>query len=119
VQLDIRRKGKALQVTATLAEARPERVEVPTSIPGLAGVTLGSIDPRSGLYGRIEGALVSRVEEGSPAARAGLRTGDIIVGVNQHPVASPQEVADAARKADGPLLLQVIRGGSGLFLVIG
>lgn len=34
------------------------------------------------------GVLVSRVEPGSPAERAGIRVGDVLAGVDSHPIAS-------------------------------
>ncbi len=30
--------------------------------------------------------MVERIEAGSPVAKAGLQTGDIIVGINGHPI---------------------------------
>ena len=39
-----------------------------------------------------KGALVSEVETDSPAAHAGIRTGDVIVGFDGHDVASSQEL---------------------------
>jgi Do/DeqQ family serine protease len=41
---------------------------------------------------RVTGALVSRVIEGSPAAAAGLKPGDVIVGVDSFEVADPRAV---------------------------
>ena len=45
--------------------------------------------------------------------------GDIIVGVNQEAVTSPQDVVRIASAVKGKLLLQVIRDDSALFIVIG
>ena len=41
------------------------------------------------------GALVSQVVEGSPAARAGLRVGDVITAVNGQAVKSNSELRNA------------------------
>jgi S1-C subfamily serine protease len=119
VRLDVLRKGQPLQIVATLGEARPEEIPLPSSIPKLSGVTLGTIEPGSRVYGQLEGAVVTKLEADSPAAQAGLRTGDVIVGVNHEEVRSPEEVAETAGKAESPLLLRIIRGGSDLFIVIG
>jgi serine protease Do/serine protease DegQ len=119
VVIDVLRKGRAMQAIASLAEAMPEELEVPGSIPALSGVTLGTIEPGSRLYGHAEGAVVLAVKEDSRAAGAGLRPGDVIVSVNQKPVMSPREVVDAAGEVKGTLLLQVIRDGSGLFIAVG
>jgi len=119
VQLDTIHNGKPRQVVARLIEAVPEKLEVPDKIPSLAGVTLGQIEPGSPLYGRAEGAIVLEVKPGSNAAQAGLRAGDAIVGVNQEPVSSPEDVVRIASDTEGQLLLQIVRDGSALFIVIG
>ena len=57
---------------------------------GWLGVRIGSVTPeiaqRNGLQ-RATGAVVSGVTEASPAARAGLRPGDIIVSYDGKPIA--------------------------------
>ena len=65
--------------------------------------------------GKAEGALVGSVENGSPAEKAGIQPGDVIVGVNGKPVA---ESADLPRiignMSPGDVAkIKVIRQGSG------
>jgi len=76
---------------------------------------------------RLEGAqfqdaagnvVVSQVEEGSAAARAGLRTGDVIVAVNRKPVATVAALNAALHEASGTIALDLFRGGAKLFLVL-
>jgi serine protease Do len=45
-----------------------------------------------GLKGE-KGALVADTEKDSPASKAGIKTGDVILGVNGEPVDSPRELA--------------------------
>jgi membrane-associated protease RseP (regulator of RpoE activity) len=53
----------------------------------VAGAELADLDPAMEPYfGTREGVLVVRVAEATPAARAGLRAGDVIIGVNEAPV---------------------------------
>ncbi|HTT07790.1 MAG TPA: DegQ family serine endoprotease [Gammaproteobacteria bacterium] len=52
---------------------------------GLLGVSVQSMTQdlaKSFGLGKTEGALISRVEPDSPASKAGLQTGDVILGVN-------------------------------------
>uniref|UniRef100_UPI0005B40910 PDZ domain-containing protein n=1 Tax=Rhizobium fredii TaxID=380 RepID=UPI0005B40910 len=63
--------------------------------------------------------VVSSIEEGSAAARSGLRAGDVIVAVNRQPIATVAQLAAALKDAGGAIALDLFRGGSKLFLVIG
>jgi serine protease Do len=57
-----------------------------------------------------EGVLVSDVEIGSPAQRAGISRGDVILQVNRRAVSSPQEASRA--------LNQVPSGGTAFLLIL-
>ncbi|HEY7643552.1 MAG TPA: Do family serine endopeptidase [Hyphomicrobiales bacterium] len=118
VQLDVTRDGIRKQVATHIAEATAETVQI-ASKGTLAGLRLGSIEPDSPLYERTDGAVIVDVQPGSKAARAGLRSGDIIVGVGREAVASPAEVAKKANATKGKVQLQVLRDGSALSITIG
>lgn len=66
------------------------------------------------------GVLISHVEPGSPAQRAGLRRGEVIVEVNQQPAGNLTEYAElmAAALEKGEVLLLVNRGGQHRFVAI-
>jgi serine protease Do len=66
------------------------------------------------------GALVSRVEPRSPAARAGIRPGDVILEVNRRKVATAAEAVQALQQVgkDDVALLLVSRDGQELFLPV-
>jgi serine protease Do len=67
-----------------------------------------------------KGAVVQRVQPGSPAETAGLQPGDVIVGVGTQSVSSPSEAVRAMRSAlngnNHALALRVIRNGQPLFV---
>ena len=64
--------------------------------------------------GEPSGALVAGVEPSSPAARAGIEPGDVIVALNQVAVKAPRDlaVAVAAGKPGEDATLSVIRNGA-------
>ncbi|THK39151.1 DegQ family serine endoprotease [Ensifer sp. MPMI2T] len=62
--------------------------------------------------------VVSSIEDGSAAARSGLRAGDVIVAVNRRPIATVAELTAALKNAGGAIALDLFRGGSKFFLVI-
>src|SRR5690242_18135877 len=65
---------------------------------GLLGVSMYTVTPdiaKSLGLKNYEGALVSQVVDGSPAQKAGIRTGDVITSVNGQPVKSNGELRNA------------------------
>ena len=55
---------------------------------------------------------VAHVDPDTPAAHAGLRPGDVIVGVNRIPTQTFRRVRDAIKTSNGrPLVLSVLRSG--------
>ena len=85
------------------------------------GVSLSNVDPRiverTGLQSP-QGALVTDVLPGSPAERADLSPGMVVVEAERKPVRSAEELARIIRKAPSgsTLLLRVEVPGSGRFL---
>lgn len=68
---------------------------------------------------RVEaGVVVTDVRRGSPAARAGVRPGDVIIGVNRQPVKTPSDFEEAYEDGGDTVLLRIHRGGASLFLVL-
>jgi C-terminal processing protease CtpA/Prc len=59
------------------------------------------------------GVLVVRVEAERPAAKAGVRVGDIVLAVDETAIESPHDLIHATHRApDGATLrLEVLRGG--------
>ena len=67
-----------------------------------------------------DGALVQRVIDDSPAQKAGLRRGDLVVAVADQPVRDPSQLLQQVEQASvgDPLALSVIRGQRELSLTI-
>jgi serine protease Do len=67
-----------------------------------------------------DGVLIRAVEEGSPAALAGLRRGDLVVTAAGRPVASPDDLLAAIDDVDtgDVLALRVVRGAGELDLAV-
>lgn len=66
---------------------------------GRLGVVVQELTPQLGEYfGAKEGVLVSAVSEGSPAASAGVKAGDVITTVNGKAVKNAQSLVQAVRE---------------------
>jgi serine protease Do len=70
--------------------------------------------------GEDRGVLVSAVDEDSPAARGGLRAGDVIVRFNGNPVPDSRSLRDQVRRAEpgSEATLTVSREGRSLDLKV-
>ena len=116
VQLTVLREGRQRTVTAELApldeEGRGSTPETPREQEklGLAVRELTEeVAHRLGFSEEEEGVVISRVKRGSPAARAGLRRGDLIIEIDREPVGSVREYREAIEEADGRALLLIRR----------
>ena len=95
--------------------AQPILPQLPQGTPryrGFIGVTLESIEGQMADYfGVSAGALVSAVDLDSPAARAGLKAGDVITVADGQAVKRPSDVSEAVRRTrpGSKLDLKVVR----------
>ncbi|TCH97540.1 DegQ family serine endoprotease [Roseococcus sp. SYP-B2431] len=138
VQLTVQRDGQPRDLSVTLAtlqdgESNParggkpgQRGEREQQRGGPVGVALAPIDERArqalNLPEGARGAVVAQVRPESPAAAAGLREGDVIVGVGSRDVADVNAVATAIREAGRQpgtaVALRIIREGQSAFVAV-
>jgi serine protease Do/serine protease DegQ len=114
VELTVLRDGKPLRVAAVIAappgaeaSAAPEP---PVNHMPLEGLKLEDAPGMAGV-------MVRGVEPDSPAARSGLRSNDLIVGVNRAPVTNLHDLQTHSQGA-ATLVLEVRRGTSRLVLPV-
>jgi serine protease Do len=124
VRLEILRGGRTRDVRVTTGE-RPETSEPEEAPPpqhreeagfGAAWLALTPDIARQLGHQGTNGVVVAQVIPGSPADRAGLRRGDIVVDADSHVVRSPSDVE--RELADGHALLRVERGSHAFFAVV-
>lgn len=78
---------------------------------GMLGIEAEAIESQLAEYfGVPGGVLIRSVKPDSPAAKAGLKAGDVITKAGDRPVKRPREVTEAVRSAKGgPLALTIVR----------
>ena len=94
-----------------------------TSAVTLEGVEMADLNNQTrrqfGVPQRIRGALVTRVDEDSSAAEAGLRPGSVIMEIGQHPVEDVESAVDVLRDTKGKRLrLWVYNQGATQYLSV-
>jgi serine protease Do/serine protease DegQ len=115
VDIGLLRDGKALHVTAVIADVAPAPTptagaaaagprETAAIHRGLEGATLAETPDASGV-------IVRAVEAGSAAASFGLRPNDVIIGANRARIGNVKQLRDAAAGA-AALVLNIHRGNT-------
>ena len=130
VPVEVIRAGKTLSITVTVGEATGESAAASeggdqgsSDQAVKLGLTLQAANPelarRYGL-GDNSGLVVTGVDQGSPAAQAGLQEGDLIAEVNHHKVTKISEFQSALSEAKGSgnVLFLVKRKSMSLFVVL-
>jgi len=118
VQLSIIRKGERKEFTVRVGEPGVGQPAGPLTVPQLSGVQITELPPGHVAEGEVDGVYVADVSTESPAWRLGLRKGDIILAVNNRPVASLEAFEDAVSAAGRVLALDILRDNTELFIVI-
>ena len=109
--------GIAFAISAkTSSKVVQELIENGTVTRGWLGVSIEPVTPDIAEAVGIEeatGAIVSAPQDGSPAAAAGLKPGDVILSVDETDVASPKELARiiASYAPETKVALTVVRDG--------
>lgn len=114
------RNGHAQDFTVVTADPDVYQKLTQTNNPFLFGLDMQTFDGQSSAVGRLRGVLVLELQKDSPAWRAGLMAGDVILSANQQGVTSVDQLAQAAKSNTDQLLLNVFRpqSGAATFVVI-
>jgi serine protease Do len=130
-RLEVIRAGETRTLEVHVGEAPGDRTADAGATPGGAGgggphvgLTLNPITPelrtRLNLAPDLKGVLITKVDPGSPAEIAGVKEGDIIVGVGAKGIATPGEAIAAIRAAarEHAVALRIMRDGATRFVAI-
>jgi serine protease Do len=130
--LQVKRQGETLKLTIEIGDMPDDGVKVALAdadasddTPKL-GVYLSELTPEARQHYRIgkdtEGVLITGVQPGSPAAKAGIEAGLVINMVGQQTVTSPQDVVSRVKQAaedkKPSVLLMVERNGVQRFVAV-
>ena len=108
VEMRVQRGAETRTVRARIGELEARQAAGGEAIAALPGARLIDAE-RTGARGTERAVLVAAVEAGSVAFQAGLRPGDVVVGVNRRRVATVAELQKALA-GNERVALQVVRG---------
>jgi serine protease Do len=110
--LDVWRDGKKQALAVTVGQLEPEKTAAAkprgeSAETGKLGLAVRPAD---------EGLIVE--SSSGAAARAGIRTGDVVTAVNGQPVKSAEDLRAAAEKSKGSVALLIRRGEASIFVPV-
>jgi len=129
---EVHRQGKTHDLDVEIGRMQADKVEMASAHSaqheGAAklGIYLAELSiktrQRYNIDKTTEGVLVASVKQGSPAAKAGIRSGSVINMVGQQIVTTPDEVINkvqqAAQKNQSTVLLRVQHNGQTQFVTV-
>ena len=117
---EVWREGKKREIVVTVGELKADQVAAGPSSEGGSGKLGLAVRPLTEAEAKqLDGAQGLLVENASgPAARAGIRAGDVVTAVNGKPVKSPAELRSAVEDAKGLVALLIKRGEASIFVPV-
>jgi serine protease Do len=121
VAIEVWRDGKKQQLDATLMAAEEATADSPTAASTATQPKLGvavrplTAEEKQGAH--LPGGVLVQQASG-PAARSGVRAGDIIVSVNGRPVADVDDLKKAVSAKEKNLALLIQRGDEKIFVPV-
>ncbi|MDN3653530.1 Do family serine endopeptidase [Thalassotalea ponticola] len=111
VELTVLRDGKRKTFDVTLQGMDDANITAANLHPMLQGAQFANNNSNGGV-------LVKSVADNSPAAALGLRSDDVIAGVNRQRISNLAELRKVLEDTNGVIALNIIRGNNTLYLMI-
>lgn len=111
ISLGLLRDGKPVNVSLELQQSSQNQVDSSSIFSGIEGAEMSN-------KGNDKGVVVNNVKTNSPAARIGLKKGDVIMGANQQPVKNIAELRKILDSKPSVLALNIQRGDASLYLLM-
>jgi len=118
VELRISRGGASRTVRARIEAPQEPASTEGQAVPQLPGMRVIEIERGSVLYQRVQGVIVTAVEQNSRAWQTGLRAADIIYGVNGRRVRTLAEFQAALRAGESGITISLLRGDATLTITV-
>ncbi|MES2563246.1 MAG: DegQ family serine endoprotease [Pseudomonadota bacterium] len=118
LELRVLRGGETRNVRVKIGAVQKVATAEGKAVPQLPGMRVVEIERGSPLYERVQGIIVSAVDDGSMAWQAGLRAGDIIYALNRRRVRTLAEFYSVLRAAERGYTVSLLRGDANLSIVV-
>ena len=119
-EVEVWRDGERKTLPVTIGELSEETVASAGSrakAGGKLGLAVRPLTPAERKQAEVDGGLVVQSAQG-PAARAGIRPGDVILGVNGERVQNVEQLREAVSKSGGVVALLVQRNDTRIYVPV-
>lgn len=118
VRFEILRNAKPMTLRTRLTEYQQQTLDAADLDARLQGAILSDLTAELMTLGMTQGVLITKVQSGSQAARAGLQSGDIILSVNRQTVENLGQMRTVLATPSRQLLLNIRRNNQAFFLLM-
>jgi serine protease DegQ len=116
IELKVLRDGREITATTKLTGRDAASAEGQTLDPRLGGAQFIELGERQRQQG-LRGVAIARVASGSRAESNNLRSGDVVVAVNQVDIRNVEDLKALSKRQPRQLLLTVVRGQNAFFVM--
>lgn len=118
LKIDYFRDNQEKSVELTIVSPKQILNAIDNTNPLFTGVTMSTIDQQTAsLHGRVQGVLILNINQGTPAARAQLLPGDVIISANRQNISDLTGLNKISQQKSS-LLLRVYRGKGAIIVVL-
>jgi len=119
-RLDVWRKGGTRQIEVKVGQFSDEKVasnDQPEAAKGRLGVVVRPLNAEEKRRAEVDNGVVVENVAGA-AAKAGIKTGDIVLSVNGETITSTEQLRNIVTKAEKRIAVLVDRGNSRIFIPV-
>ena len=113
IELTYLRDGKSENVKVTLQADDNNQGASSEFLPALEGAELNNYNEK----GR-KGVVISKIAPNSPAAQAGFKAGDLIIGVNRNAIENVGQLRKALDEKPSAIALNIVRGNNNFYMLV-
>lgn len=120
IKLKLSRQGKIIEVITSSTDPKEYAKKSEETNARLFGMNLNNFDQQIAGRGHVKGVALIGVAEDSPAWKAGLRPGDVIIAINQKTTNTIDDVERLMAQntgAKGDALIHILRGNGAMFVM--
>ena len=118
ITMQINRKEKIISINVKIVEPKISKKSGIKINARLQGIVFTEITKNMPEYGKVIGIKVVKIKKNSRAYFVGIRSGDIILSVNNIPVQKIKDLEIVAGKNDSELIVHVQRRNKTAFLLL-